>query len=579
MPANISPLAQTFKVPESFVQGCFITSVDLYFANKAVGETAPVEVQIVETLNGYPTQNVVENAKAIMYPANITASSNSTVSTKFKFQRLVKLEPNTEYAIKVLSNSLKYKVWTAVIGERRVDNPAILISQQPALGSLFKSQNNSTWTPEQLQDLTFVLNRAKFNTGVVGNVSLVEAPLSEYINLPPNPFKITNTKNKVKVHHPNHGLNAGMFVTYQNSSDTQFNATFTITKVVNSDYYIITTSANQTATNFVGGNGVITEKTVKFDTLNVYGVYEGKSSGLKITTRLASDTAVDSSDTDVVASQFMDLSSNKYVHSSVNRTQKLAGASSFTVKGQLSSVDDAMTPVIDLNAIGVALITNKINSPALTDIDTDIDGEAVVVGSSNVSFDSTTNVITVASTTDFNKIKIGARIVISDAGGSNDTKAGYISAIDTTTYKLTFVGDALVTQAGRSATLTQYVSYVDEVANGGTAESKTLTKVVSLDKECTGFRVIVQMNIHTDAEVKMYYRTRLKASDKSIADNNWTNYPITYKKETNEIEFTEYEYNLTDLPKFDEFQFKFVMLSSNTAVTPKLKNLRIIAHA
>ena len=42
------------------------------------------------------------------------------------------------------------------------------ISNQPYLGSLFKSQNASTWEPSQWEDLKFVLYRADFvETGSV----------------------------------------------------------------------------------------------------------------------------------------------------------------------------------------------------------------------------------------------------------------------------------------------------------------------------------------------------------------------------------------------------------------------------
>lgn len=578
MPANISPLAQTFKVDDTFTQGCFITSVDLFFAFKAATETEPVEVQLVETLNGYPTENVLENAKSILWPASISYSATGLSATKFRFPVPIFLAPKTEYAIKVISNSMKYKVWTAVMGEARVDNPSILITQQPALGSLFKSQNNSTWTPEQTQDLTFRLNRAKFNTNTIARVSLVEAPTAEYVTLPGNPFKITNTQTRVKVHHINHGLAAGMMVTYSGSVDTQFNRTFTVAQVVNSDYYIIVAAA-QTATNFVGGGAVVAEKVTKYDTVRVLGIKEGRDVGVKVGLRMSSDTVVDSADTDIVAGQYYDMATNKYVHSSVNRTQKLAGASSFTLKTQLSSVNDAVSPVLNMNGIQVQLIGNKINNPSSADVDYLIDGEDVVVGRSNVSFDSATNTITVPNTTDYTKIKNGAWIQVVDSGGSNDTKKGYISEIDTTANTLTIVGDALVTQASRSATIVQYTSFISEIANGGTAESKTITKQVNLAKTSTGFRVIVQANIHNDADLEMYYRTGLQGSATKLADTNWTKSVITYKKSVNETEYVEYEYNITNIAKFDEFQFKFVFLSSNTAVTPKLKNLRVIAHA
>lgn len=578
MPANISPLAQTFKVADEFKQGCFVTSVDLFFATVAVGETEPVEVQIVETVNGYPTANILDGAKSIVYPASITASATGAIRTKFRFPTLVHLEPGTEYAIKVISNSLKYKLWTAFMGDKRVDNPAILITQQPALGSLFKSQNNSTWTPEQLQDLSFVLNRAKFNTGVIGNVHLVESPTAEYVYLPPNPFKITNTQTKVKVHHLNHGLVAGMLVAFSGSTDTQFNAKFTVTSVVDSDHYIIKTAA-QSATNFVGGANVLTEKVVKYDTIRVTGILEGKESGTKVTSRLSSSTSVDSVDTDIVPDAYIDLAVNKFVHSSINRTNNLAGASSFTLKTQLSSINDAISPIIDLEGLTVQLIGNKINRPSSAVVDYDIDGENVVVGSSNVSFTAATNTITVPVTTDYTLIKEGAWIKVVDAGGSNDGKKGYISSINTTANTLTIVGDALVDQASRSATIVQYTSFISEVCNGGTAESKTITKQVSLTKFATGFRVIFVSNIHTDADIEMYYRTGTKDDAIKLSDTNWTKHAITYKKSANESEFIEHEFNITNIARFDEFQFKFVFLSSNTAVTPKMKQLRIIAHA
>lgn len=578
MPANISPLAQTFKVAEDLSQGCFVTSVDLYFANKDSAETEPVEVQIVETINGYPTDNILDGAQSILRPFSIVTSSTGTAATKFRFPTPIYLEPDTEYAIKVITNSLKYKVWTAYMGDRRADNPSVLITQQPALGSLFKSQNNSTWTPDQLQDLTFVLNRAQFNIGTIGNVRLVENTTAELVYLPPNPFKITNGQTKVRVHHYNHGLAAGMFVTYSGSTDSQFNGTFSVTTVLDSDHYIIT-AASQAATNYVGGGVVRTEKVVKYDTIRVSGIVEGRESGTKVAARLSSATAIDGVDTDIVPDSYIDMAVNKYVHSSVNRSNKLSGASSFTLKVQLSSINDAISPVIDLESLQVDLLGNKINTPSSTIVDYDIDGETVVTGSSDVSFTAATNTITVPVTTNYTLIKEGAWIKVVDSGGSNDGKTGYISDIDTANNTLTIVGDALVDESNRSANIVQYLTFVSETSNGGTAESKTITKPVTLAKPATGFRVIFVSNIHTDADIEMYYRTGNKDDSIKLSDSGWTKHAITYKKSVNESEYIEHEFNITDLDRFDEFQFKFVFLSSNAAVTPKIKQLRIIAHA
>ena len=46
------------------------------------------------------------------------------------------------------------------------------ISKQPHLGVLFKSQNNTTWTPFDYEDLKFTIHRASFNTSARGTLTL-----------------------------------------------------------------------------------------------------------------------------------------------------------------------------------------------------------------------------------------------------------------------------------------------------------------------------------------------------------------------------------------------------------------------
>ena len=45
-----------------------------------------------------------------------------------------------------MTNSLNYKVWISGLGETDVSGSNRIISTQPHLGSLFKSQNNTTWS-------------------------------------------------------------------------------------------------------------------------------------------------------------------------------------------------------------------------------------------------------------------------------------------------------------------------------------------------------------------------------------------------------------------------------------------------
>ena len=63
-------------------------------------------------------------------------------------------------------------MYTSRLGQTTLDG-ARLISQQPYLGSMFKSQNASTWTAEQNEDVKFKINRCKFTENTEGTVHLV----------------------------------------------------------------------------------------------------------------------------------------------------------------------------------------------------------------------------------------------------------------------------------------------------------------------------------------------------------------------------------------------------------------------
>ena len=85
-----------------------------------------------------------------------------------------------------MSSSKKYEMYTARMGQTTLDSSR-LISKQPYLGSMFKSQNSTTWTAEQNEDVKFTINRAKFTTGTTATVTLVNDTLTTKV-LPLNPI-------------------------------------------------------------------------------------------------------------------------------------------------------------------------------------------------------------------------------------------------------------------------------------------------------------------------------------------------------------------------------------------------------
>ena len=161
------PLAQTFLVPVSeFPDGLFIDSVDIYFKKKS--DTLPVTVQLRPTVNGFPhSAAVLPMAEVTLNPEDINLSENpssasESTKTKFKFSSPIYLLPD-EYSIVILSNSDDYEVYIAEMGQPQIGTNTP-VTEQPVLGSFFKSQNASTWTPDQNVDLMFDIHKCKFTT-------------------------------------------------------------------------------------------------------------------------------------------------------------------------------------------------------------------------------------------------------------------------------------------------------------------------------------------------------------------------------------------------------------------------------
>ena len=67
------------------------------------------------------------------------------------------IQDKTEYCFVVLSNSDEYNCYVGRLGETNIGSNRT-ISQQH-MGVLFKSQNGSTWTAEQNEDIKFTIKR------------------------------------------------------------------------------------------------------------------------------------------------------------------------------------------------------------------------------------------------------------------------------------------------------------------------------------------------------------------------------------------------------------------------------------
>ena len=190
------PLAQSFLVEDD--TGIFLTKCEVFFRSKDDMDI-PVVFQLRTMENGFPTQKVLPFSEVVLDPSEVQTSADGSVATSIQFKAPVYLAGgNTEYAICLASNSTKYSVYISRIGENDLLTDTF-ISNQPYLGSLFKSQNASTWEASQWEDLKFTLYRADFLT--TGSVEFYSPELSQGNNQIPTlmPDSLVFNSRKLRV--------------------------------------------------------------------------------------------------------------------------------------------------------------------------------------------------------------------------------------------------------------------------------------------------------------------------------------------------------------------------------------------
>ena len=200
---NRDPIAQSFQITDEYPNGIYLTSIDVFFQSK--DESIPVTLQIRPVETGLPGSTIIPFGEVILDPDQVNISQDASIPTKFTFDAPLYLPgDNNRFAIVLISNSLNYNAWISRMGEVDIstaglpDEQQVIISQQPYLGSFFKSQNGSTWDPSQFEDLKFTIFQAEFNTDTPGVARFFSPQLQEgndqIITLPENSITALSRK-------------------------------------------------------------------------------------------------------------------------------------------------------------------------------------------------------------------------------------------------------------------------------------------------------------------------------------------------------------------------------------------------
>ena len=512
------PLAQSFLI--DLQGGAFITSLDLYFKEKDENLPITLEIRIME--NGIPTPRVVPFSTVKGYASNIVVSENATAPTRFNFEAPVHLLQGVEYCFVLISNSDKYKVWVSEVGGYDVTNPAFRITSQPYTGVMFKSQNASTWTPDQTKDIKFVMNRAVFYSS--GTIVLNELPLPSRA-LKNDPFTTTSSSKDVIVFHKNHGHTNGSKVTISGVTSAvngipivELNTTHTVSAVEIDSYVITVSTTSATLTGVSGGSTVVATENRMFDVLNPIVqqvVLPDTDLYWKVQTTQGKSLAGAEQFGGLIAegdAPYIKVNDNTFftspqvILSEPERTNNSLN-NSFVLSGTLVSLRNNISPVIDLDRLSLITIANRIDNP--------------YIPSSGSSL----------------------------ADGENEVRN----------------------------------PIAEETSIGGSALAKYITRKVELNDPASALKIYFLANRPAASDIKVYYKVAYHP-DVDFETLGWKegqpDAAIPVSDDPNN--YLEVEYTIGDNAgeldgNFTAFAIKVVFTSSNSAQVPSLRDFRAVA--
>jgi hypothetical protein len=515
---NRDPIAQSFFVDST--NGIFLTSCQLYFSSKS--SISPVQVQIRTMVNGYPSQTIVPFGQVFVDSGDVNTSTDASAATTFTFPSPVFLKENTEYCFVAKSNSDEYTVYTARMGQKTLDDNR-LISKQPYFGGMFKSQNGSTWTAEQNEDVKFILNRASFTENTTGTVHLVN-DIVPTKTLKQNPLTTTSGSAVITVHHPNHGMHstsanvtiAGVPSGSHNGiAHSNINGTYTTIGNIKLDSYTITAQNSDTASasgECAGLNNVTATRNILYDVIQpVVGSIQPPGTSLSGTMRNTTGKTLEGSESEyslaatskAVPATFNEdnyMTAPHLIASAINETNEMSGSKSFNLAISLSTPTDNnnISPVIDTQRLSAFLIQNRLNNP--------VDG----------------------TTPDF----------------------------------------------------------TEETTNtGGSSAAKYMTRPVILKDDATALDIRVSANVRSTSTVKLYYRVTSAEDARKLGDVAWRGFnddgtsDATVEPAKDDVTFKEHQFSASGLPEFTAFQLKVVLTGTNSSYPPILRDMRGIALA
>ena len=595
------PLAQSV-MPQAD-GGEYLTKVDVFFSQK--DENIPVTCQIRTMNTGYPTTKVLPFASKTLTPAEVSVSSTGATPTTFIFDSPVYVKNGVEVAIVLQTDSDKYLTWISRMGEKDVGGNR-MISEQPYLGVLFKSQNNSTWTAYDFEDLKFTLYRASFSTNVNGKITLINDTLP-VASLEKDPLQFFSSataslNQKVKVTHRDHHM-------YDTDSNVIIAGAKSGISTTLSTGGGINASANALALTSVS----LFPTSAKTGTIHLK-IGDEIMTGTITSTNVASITRGVDNTTAAVHAQGATVELyqiNNVPLTEINKTHTTIsniGIDSYVIALSTASDTDSTSGGASITATENAMLDGlQTLVPTIEHPDTSVTAEIRATTGTSPSGSQSSYSTAALTAQNAEKITIGEnfffsnpKLVASQINETNELAGSKSMFLDftmsTTKENLSPVIDldrrSIVAFTNRlnnvdsSSSVFPTTDYISpEEPDGDSNEAVYCTKRVTLQNPATSIKVLHSAVRFSGAEIQIMYKI-LRSDDASDFDEigwryfNSTGGPdISVNESTTADDFIEYEYTQDSLEEFIAFAIKIRMQGINSSEPPRIKDLRAIALA
>ena len=544
------------------------------------------------------------------------ATTDPFAQTTFTFESPVYLAGGVEYCFVVMTNSDKYKLWVAELGQNDVTNTTYRITEQPYNGVMFKSANASTWTPEQTKDIKFVIRRCVFTdqTGVAVFHN-AEIPTRLLGNDPI--YTLDGTVTALTVTAGGSGYTSGATVAFSGGGGGS-GAAATATVVSNAVTALTITNAGTGYTSAptvtiaaVGaGSGATATATLSASkVIRVFHKNHGHFVGSRVTLSgiaptsgsvlnnitLANLNTTHEIQTVTMDSYTIDVTAN----TNTSRATATGRAGGSAVRATENKTFNYINPIVQdlvLPSTDIQWSTRVTSGRSLAGLETlhQLSTEYVETRVNATSEFSAPQVITSAPNIAANYPAGGQSYYLKGEfvrSGPRDNLSPVIdldrmSAI-TIANRIDNPDAAGAEGSGFNGVNGHGISFVAETqSSGGSTLSKYITRKIELNEPADTLRIIVLANNPPQAGINLYYKVQTSL-DQNFDALPWIGHPSIanvgvspvspIKISDNPNSFSEVEYNIDPPGSFTAFAVKISLTSTNSSKVPSLRNFRAIA--